>query len=113
MQFQNHFDKLHNSPYKAIDCGITHNTAKAWISVLEASYLVFLLRPHHTNFKKRLVKMPKLYFYDVGLVSWLLGIRTTEHMMTHPLRGAIFENFVMVELIKSSLNKGERPQIYF
>jgi predicted AAA+ superfamily ATPase len=57
--------------------------------------------------------MPKLYFYDVGLVSWLLGIRTTEHIATHPLRDAIFENFVITELIKSSLNKGEHPQLYF
>jgi predicted AAA+ superfamily ATPase len=97
----------------ATACGITHNTAKAWISVLEASYLVFLLRPHHANFNKRLVKMPKLYFYDVGLVSWLLGIRTTEHMTTHPLRGALFENFVIAEVVKSRLNKGERPQVYF
>ena len=69
------------------ECGITHNTVKAWISVLEASYIIFLLRPHHANFKKRLVKTPKLYFYDVGLASWLLGIRTTEHIATHPLRG--------------------------
>ena len=105
--------QLLNLSSLAIECGITHNTAKAWISVLEASYLVFLLRPHHTNFNKRLVKMPKLYFYDVGLVSWLLGIRTTEHMNPHPLRGALFENFVIAELIKSRLNKGERPQIYF
>ena len=105
--------QLLNLSSLATECGITHNTAKAWISVLEASYLVFLLRPHHANFNKRLVKMPKLYFYDVGLVSWLLGIRTTEHIATHPLRGAIFENFVIAELIKSSLNKGERPQLYF
>jgi len=105
--------QLLNLSSLATECGITHNTAKAWISVLEASYLVFLLRPHHTNFNKRLVKMPKLYFYDVGLVSWLLGIRTTEHIATHPLRGAIFETFVISELIKSSLNKGERPQLYF
>lgn len=105
--------QLLNMSSLATECGITHNTAKAWISVLEASYLVFLLRPHHANFNKRLVKMPKLYFYDVGLASWLLGIRTTEHMTTHPLRGAIFENFVIAELIKSRLNKGERPQLYF
>ena len=57
--------------------------------------------------------MPKLYFYDVGLVSWLLGIRTTEHMTTHPLRGAIFENFVVAELVKSRFNQGERPLMYF
>jgi predicted AAA+ superfamily ATPase len=108
-----HCGQLLNLSSLATACGITHNTAKAWISVLEASYLVFLLRSHHANFNKRLVKMPKLYFYDVGLVSWLLGIRTTEHMTTHPLRGAIFENFVIAEVVKSRLNKGERPQVYF
>jgi predicted AAA+ superfamily ATPase len=97
----------------ATECGISHNTAKAWISVLEASYLIFQLRPHHTNFNKRLVKLPKLYFYDVGLVSWLLGIRTAEQMTTHPLRGSIFETFIISELVKSRFNRGERPHLYF
>jgi hypothetical protein len=105
--------QLLNLSSLATECGISHNTAKAWISVLEASYLIFLLRPHHANFNKRLVKMPKLYFYDVGLVSWLLGIRTNEQMMTHPLRGSIFETFVISELLKSRLNSGERPNLYF
>ena len=97
----------------ASECGITHNTAKAWISVLEASYLVFLLRPHHANFNKRLVKMPKLYFYDTGLAAWLLGIRTVEHMETHPLRGSLFETFVIAELAKSLLNRGEPRNLYY
>lgn len=105
--------QLLNLSSLATECGITHNTAKAWISVLEASYLVFLLRPHHANFNRRLIKMPKLYFYDVGLASWLLGIRTTEQMMTHPLRGSIFETFVISELIKSRMNRGEQPNMYF
>jgi uncharacterized protein len=105
--------QLLNLSTLAAECGITHNTAKAWISVLEASYLVFLHRPHHVNFNKRLVKMPKLYFYDTGLVSWLLGIRTTEQLATHPLRGSIFETFVIAEVLKSQLNHGERPQIAF
>lgn len=105
--------QLLNLSSLATECGITHNTAKSWISVLEASYLVFLLRPHHRNFNKRLVKMPKLYFYDVGLVSWLLGIRTAEQMITHPLRGSIFETFIISELIKSKLNRGERPDFSF
>lgn len=105
--------QLLNLSSLATECGITHNTAKAWISVLEASYLVFLLRPHHANFNKRLVKMPKLYFYDVGLASWLLGIRTAEQMMTHPLRGSIFETFIISELVKSRFNRGERPNLYF
>jgi predicted AAA+ superfamily ATPase len=105
--------QLLNLSSLATECGITHNTAKSWISVLEASYLVFLLRPHHINFNKRLVKMPKMYFYDVGLVSWLLGIRTTEQMITHPLRGSIFETFIISELIKSKLNRGEKPAFSF
>jgi len=67
--------QLLNLSSLAADCGITHNTAKAWISVLEASYILFQLRPHHKNFNKRMVKSPKLYFYDVGLLCWLLGIR--------------------------------------
>ncbi len=105
--------QLLNLSSLATDCGITHNTAKAWISVLEASYLVFMLRPHHVSFNKRLVKMPKLYFYDVGLVSWLLGIRTVEQLETHPLRGNIFETFVLAELMKARLNRGERPNLHF
>jgi hypothetical protein len=105
--------QLLNLSSLATECGITHNTAKSWISVLEASYLVFLLRSHHASFNKRLVKMPKLYFYDTGLVSWLLGIRTREQMETHPLRGNIFETMVISELVKSRLNRGERPVFYF
>jgi uncharacterized protein len=105
--------QLLNLSSLATECGITHNTAKAWISVLEASYLVFLLRPHSVNFNKRLIKMPKLYFYDAGLASWLLGIRTTEQMITHPLRGSIFETFIISELVKSKLNKGEKPAFWF
>lgn len=105
--------QLLNLSSLATECGITHNTAKAWISVLEASYLVFLLRPHSVNFNKRLVKMPKLYFYDVGLASWLLGIRTTEQIITHPLRGNLVETFIISELIKSKLNRGEKPSFFF
>jgi predicted AAA+ superfamily ATPase len=105
--------QLLNLSSMATECGITHNTAKAWISVLEASYLIFLLRPHSVNFSKRLIKMPKLYFYDAGLASWLLGIRTTEQMITHPLRGSLFETFIISELVKSKLNKGEKPAFFF
>lgn len=105
--------QLLNLSSLATETGITHNTAKAWISVLEASYLVHLLRPHYKNFNKRLVKMPKLYFHDAGLACWLLGIRTTEQLATHPLRGSIFETFVISELIKSRLNRGERPDLYY
>lgn len=97
----------------ATDCGITHNTAKAWISVLEASYVLFLLRPHHVNFSKRLVKSPKLYFFDTGLLCWLLGIQASDQLATHPLRGAIFETFIVSELMKNFLNHGERPLFHF
>lgn len=105
--------QLLNLSSLATECGITHNTAKAWISVLEASYVVFLLRPHHANLNKRLVKSPKLYFYDVGLACWLLGIQTPGQIETHPLRGNIFETFIVSELMKSFFNRGERPPLYF
>ncbi|MEW6218863.1 MAG: ATP-binding protein [Thermodesulfobacteriota bacterium] len=97
----------------ATECGITHNTVKSWLSVLEASYLVWLLRPHHVSFNKRLVKMPKLYFLDTGLASWLLGIRTTTQLANHPLRGALFETMVLAELVKSRRNLGESGGLYF
>lgn len=105
--------QLLNLTSLAADCGITHNTAKSWISVLEASYIIFLLRPHHANFNKRLIKAPKLYLYDAGLVSWLLGIQTPQQLETHPLRGNIFETFIVAELMKARLNSGERPNLYF
>jgi hypothetical protein len=97
----------------ATDCGITHNTAKSWISVLEASYILFQLRPHHANFNKRLVKSPKLYFYDTGLLCWLIGIQDPGQLATHPLRGSIFETFVVSELVKTRFNRGERAGFWF
>lgn len=97
----------------ATDCGITHNTARAWISVLEASYILFLLPPHYANFNKRLIKSPKLYFLDTGLLCWLLGIQASEQLAVHPLRGEIFETWVVGELRKAYLNRGERPLFYF
>lgn len=105
--------QLLNCSSLAADCGITHNTAKAWLSVLESSYIVFQLRPHHASFNKRLIKAPKLYFYDAGLVCWLLGLQTPEQIETHPLRGSIFETFVVAEWMKSYLNRGERPAFSF
>jgi len=91
--------QLLNLSSLASDCGITHNTAAAWISVLEASYIIFMLRPHFTNFNKRLVKAPKLYFLDTGLAAWLLGIRRIEEMVFHAQRGALFENLVITEFL--------------
>lgn len=97
----------------ANDCGITHNTAKAWLSVLEASYLVFLLPPHHRNFNKRLVRMPKLYFYDTGLAAWLLGIREPGQLAIHAMRGALFESRIISELLKNRYNRGLTSNLYF
>ena len=97
----------------ASDCGISHNTAKAWISILEASYIVFLLQPHHSNFNKRLIKTPKLYFYDTGLASWLLSIQNMEQLNIHPLRGALFECFIISEILKSRYNEGITSNLYF
>jgi predicted AAA+ superfamily ATPase len=97
----------------ANDCGINHNTAKSWLSVLEASYVIFLVRPHHANFGKRLVKSPKLYFTDVGFAAYLLDIHDTKHISNHPLKGPLFENFVATELLKSRLNYGKSNNLYF
>lgn len=105
--------QLLNLSSLATDCGITHNTAKAWISVMEASYLLFLLRPHHASFSKRLIKSPKLYFHDTGLLCWLLGIQSPEQLATHPLRGQIFETFVISELRKWFMNRGEPALFHF
>jgi len=97
----------------ATDCGISHNTARAWIAVLEASYVLFQLRPHHEHFNKRLIKAPKIYFLDTGLLCWLLGIREVQQLVTHPLRGAIFETFVVAELVKTLVHRGERPALWY
>ena len=88
------------------DAGISQPTAKAWLSVLESSFLCFRLGPWHTNHRKRLVKAPKLHFYDAGLVCYLLGIRTAEQLETHPLRGPIFETWVASEVMKMHLHQG-------
>jgi predicted AAA+ superfamily ATPase len=95
------------------DCGITAVTAKQWLSVLQASYIVTLLQPHHRNFGKRLVKTPKLYFCDVGLAAWLLGIRDASTLNTHAARGALFETYVISELMKQRLNAGQPLDLYF
>ena len=105
--------QLLNLSSLASDCGITHNTAAAWISVLEASYIVFLLRPHFNNYNKRMVKAPKLYFIDTGIAAWLLGIRTEEQMTFHAQRGALFENLVVTEFLKGRFNEGRQADIYF
>lgn len=95
------------------DCGITHNTAQSWISVLEASYIIHLLRPHFRNFGKRLVKTPKLYFYDTGLVAWLLNIQDGQHLGVHPSKGPLFEGFIIGEMLKSRFNMGLTSNLFY
>lgn len=97
----------------ASDCGVSQPTAKAWLSILEASFIVFRLPPFHRNLGKRLVKTPKLHFYDIGLACWLIGIRTPQQLRTHPLRGAIFESWVVSEIVKHRLNRGETQGLCF
>ena len=97
----------------ANDCGISHVTARAWISILESSYLIYLLPPHYQNFSKRLIKMPKLYFYDTGIACSLLGIENKQQLEHHYLRGGLFENLVINELLKYRFNYGQQPNLYF
>ncbi len=95
------------------DAGVSQPTAREWISVLEASYLIHLLRPFHRNLGKRLVKTPKLHFVDSGLLCFLLGIRTPAELDRHPLRGAVFESWVVSEVLKSRLHRGVPPGLSF
>ena len=95
------------------ETGVSQKTARSWLSVLESSYIVHLLPPYFRNFGKRLIKTPKLYFFDQGLACWLLGIRSHEHLALHPMRGAIFESFIISEFLKSRYNRGLPPDLYF
>lgn len=105
--------QLLNYTSLANDVGISPNTAKAWLSVLEASYILYRLRPYHRNFNKRLIKSPKLYFYDVGLACSLLGVRRAEQLQTHYMKGALFENLILNEFVKQAYNRGEQSNLYF
>ena len=100
--------QLLNTNSLAGECGISHNTARDWLSVLEASYVIFRLAPYYVNFNKRIVKQPKLYFYDTGLVCALLGISGAEQIATHYLRGNIFETYIISEIIKQQYALGGR-----
>jgi len=98
----------------ANDCGIDQRTAKAWLSILEASYIIFLLQPHYVNFSKRLVKTPKLYFWDTGLACALLDIRSIDLLHTHYMRGSLIESLLIAEICKHYYNQGDRPHhVYF
>ena len=95
------------------DCGISQNTVKSWLSILESGLIVKLLRPYYRNFNKRLVKAPKIYFYDTGVLCHLLSINSPREIVTHALRGALFENFVFAEMEKHFFNRAESSPLYF
>jgi predicted AAA+ superfamily ATPase len=105
--------QLLNMNSLAIEAGVDSKTIASWLSVLESSFIIHLLKPHHQNFNKRLVKMPKLYFYDTGLVCSLLGITQAAQLSLHPLKGNLFENFVVGELVKERFNKNLPLNLYF
>jgi len=105
--------RLLNVQSLANDCGISNTTAHGWLSILQTSYLLFLVQPHFGNYSKRLIKSPKLYFYDTGVLCSLLGIESSQDLFTHYSRGGIFESFIFSELLKEFYNKGRQPHIYF
>lgn len=94
------------------DAGVSHNTARSWLSVMETSYIVHRLPAWHANIRKQIVKAPKLHFFDSGLVCYLLGIREPEQLRLHPLRGAIFESWVVSEIYKHYVHKGLQPDLF-
>jgi hypothetical protein len=95
------------------ETGISHTTAREWMTLLEASFIVFLLEPFYPNIGKRLIKSPKIYFYDVGLASYLLDIEQARHLENHPLKGSLFENLVLMEILKHRFNRGKRNNLNF
>lgn len=97
----------------ARDVGVAVNTAKDWISILEASFQIIILRPYFANIGKRLIKSPKIYFTDTGLLCYLVGLRDAEHALAGPMGGAIFENWVIADIYKTFLHRGEEPAIYY
>lgn len=105
--------QLLNMNILAVETGVDNKTIAAWLSVLEASFIVFRLQPYHKNFNKRIVKMPKLYFYDTGVASTLLGIENANQMKLHPLRGELFENMIVVDFLKNRYNQGKLSNLYF
>jgi predicted AAA+ superfamily ATPase len=105
--------QLVNLSSLADDTGISHNTVKTWLKLLETSFIIFLIQPHHRNYKKRLIKMPKLYFWDSGLLCSLLGIETSNQLSSHFLRGNIFEGAIISEFIKFRYNRGRGNNCYF
>ena len=102
-----------NASLLANETGVSSPTIKSWMSLLEASYIAFLLTPYYANLNKRLTKTPKVYFYDTGLLCFLLGIEDAGQLATHPLRGAIFENLAVIELLKERFNQGKLSNLHF
>lgn len=105
--------QLLNMNSLAVETGVDNKTIGAWLSVLEASFVVFRLQPYHRNYNKRIVKMPKLYFYDTGVASALLGIENPDQLALHPFRGGLFENMVVIDFLKSRYNRGKPNNLYF
>ena len=105
--------QIWNASHLANEVGVSVPTINSWISILQASYIALLLQPYYENINKRLIKSPKLYFYDVGLAAYLLGIENRKQMMRDPLRGALFENMVLIELVKARYNIGMDHNLFF
>ncbi len=97
----------------AMNCGISRKTANQWLSILETSYIIFLLKPHFNNFNKRMTKSPKLYFYDTGLACSFLGLKSTEELSASAFRGHLFENFIIADFYKQYYNLGLEAPLYF
>jgi predicted AAA+ superfamily ATPase len=95
------------------DCGIDQKTVAAWLSVLQSSYIVYLLKPYHSSFNKRIIKTPKLYFYDTGVACSLLGISNEMQIASHAAKGALFENMIVSEMLKERFNKGDADNLYY
>ena len=95
------------------DCGIDQKTVAAWLSVLQSSFIIYLLKPYHNNFNKRIIKTSKLYFYDTGVACSLLGITNARHISTHAAKGSLFENMILSELLKERLNAGAADNLYY
>lgn len=105
--------QLVNYSSLAIEAGVDHKTIQSWLGILQASYILHFLPPFYKNFNKRIIKSPKLYFHDTGLASYLLRITSADQLFQHPARGALFENFIVNELLKQRFNAGQRSNLYF
>jgi len=105
--------QLFNQASLANDVGVSANTINDWLSVLEASFIIYRLQPYYENIGKRLIKSSKLYFIDTGLAAWLMGIETSTQMQRDPLKGNLFENLIIIDILKSKLNQGKDPRLFF